>query len=56
VRHINLSDPTEAMPAFLTILLMPVTGSITDGILAGLFSYIILSLLKGRITPKKQRS
>ena len=52
VRHINLSDPTEAMPAFLTILLMPVTGSITDGILAGLFSYIILSLLKGRITPK----
>ena len=42
VRHINLSDPTEAMPAFLTILLMPVTGSITDGILAGLFSYIVL--------------
>lgn len=52
VRHINLSDPTEAMPAFLTILLMPVTGSITDGILAGLFSYILLSLLKGRITAK----
>ena len=52
VRHINLSDPTEAMPAFLTILLMPVTGSITDGILAGLFSYIVLSLLKGRITAK----
>ena len=44
VRHINLSDPTEAMPAFLTVLLMPVTGSITDGIVAGLFSYIILSL------------
>ena len=52
VRHINLSDPTEAMPAFLTILLMPVTGSITDGILAGLFSYILLSLLKERILPK----
>ncbi len=51
-RHINLSDPTEAMPAFLTILLMPVTGSITDGILAGLFSYIVLSLFKGRITAK----
>ena len=52
VRHINLSDPVESMPVFLTVLLMPVTGSITDGILAGLFSYILLSLLKGRITAK----
>lgn len=52
VRHINLSDPVESMPVFLTVLLMPVTGSITDGILAGLFSYILLSLLKGRILPK----
>ena len=45
VRHINLLDPTEAMPAFLTILLMPVTSSITDGIIAGLFCYIGLSLI-----------
>ena len=52
VRHINLSDPVESMPVFLTVLLMPVTGSITDGILAGLFSYILLSLLKERILPK----
>ena len=50
VRHINLSDPTEAMPAFLTILLMPVTGSITDGIVAGLFCYILLSLVAKRFT------
>jgi AGZA family xanthine/uracil permease-like MFS transporter len=33
------------MPAFLTILLMPVTGSISDGILAGLFTYIILTFI-----------
>ena len=45
MRHINLTDPTEAMPAFLTILLMPVTSSITDGIVAGLFCYIGLSLM-----------
>lgn len=45
IRHIKLSDPLEAMPAFLTILLMPVTGSITDGIIIGLSSYIILSFL-----------
>lgn len=45
IRHINLKDPAETMPAFLTILLMPVTGSITDGIVIGLFTYIILSFL-----------
>jgi AGZA family xanthine/uracil permease-like MFS transporter len=33
------------MPAFLSILLMPVTGSISDGILAGLLAYIILHYL-----------
>lgn len=43
VRHIKLTFNLEAMPAFLTILLMPITGSICDGILTGLISYIILS-------------
>jgi AGZA family xanthine/uracil permease-like MFS transporter len=45
VRHISLTKPEETMPAFLTILLMPVTGSISDGILAGLFTYIILTFI-----------
>ena len=45
IRHINLSDPKETLPAFITILLMPITGSITDGIIIGLFTYIILSLM-----------
>ena len=45
VRHISLIKPEETMPAFLTILLMPVTGSISDGILAGLFTYIILTFI-----------
>lgn len=43
VRHIKLTFNLEAMPAFLSILLMPITGSISDGILTGLISYIILS-------------
>ena len=43
VRHIKLTHNLEAMPAFLTILLMPITGSISDGILTGLITYIILS-------------
>jgi AGZA family xanthine/uracil permease-like MFS transporter len=47
VRNIKLTEASETLPAFLTILLMPVTGSITDGIVFGLVSYIVLSLIKG---------
>ena len=43
VRHISISRPKEAMPAFLCILLMPITGSITDGIIIGLATYIFAS-------------
>ena len=46
VRHISISESKEAMPAFLCILLMPITGSITDGIIFGLATYIILSFIE----------
>jgi len=46
VRHISISKPKEALPAFLCILLMPITGSITDGIIFGLATYIILSFIE----------
>ena len=46
VRHISISRPREAVPAFLCILLMPITGSITDGIIFGLATYIILSFIE----------
>lgn len=49
VRHIRLSWAADAMPAFLTILLMPITGSITDGIIAGLSTYVIFSYIDGWI-------
>jgi AGZA family xanthine/uracil permease-like MFS transporter len=47
VRHISISHPKEALPAFLCILLMPITGSITDGIIFGLATYILLSFIGG---------
>jgi AGZA family xanthine/uracil permease-like MFS transporter len=56
VSHINLSKPSETMPAFLTILLMPVTGSITDGIITGLFTYIIFSFIDGLVNRNKKDS
>jgi len=48
VRHIDFSDFTEAMPAFLTIVMMPFTYSIANGISFGLVMYPILKLVTGR--------
>lgn len=48
VQRIAWTDPTEAIPAFLTILVMPLTVSITDGIAFGLIAYSLLKLATGR--------
>jgi AGZA family xanthine/uracil permease-like MFS transporter len=48
VRGIAWDDPTEAIPAFLTIMMMPLAVSITDGIAFGFISCSILKLATGR--------
>ena len=42
------NDPTEAIPAFLTLIIMPLTINITEGIAFGLISYSLLKLVSGR--------
>ena len=48
VRRIDWDDPTEALPAFLTIMVMPLTISITDGIAFGFVAWVSLKLARGR--------
>lgn len=48
VRNIDFGDFTETLPAFLTIVLMPFTYSIANGISAGLVVYPLLKLITGR--------
>jgi AGZA family xanthine/uracil permease-like MFS transporter len=48
VADIPWDDYTVAIPAFLTIVLMPFTFSITNGIGAGFVSYAVLKLTSGR--------
>ncbi|MEU7615684.1 NCS2 family permease [Micromonospora rifamycinica] len=48
VRTIDWTDYEIAIPAFLTITLMPFTYSISNGIGAGIISYVLLKLAKGR--------
>jgi adenine/guanine/hypoxanthine permease len=48
VRRIRWDDSTEAIPAFLTIALMPFAFSITEGIAFGFIAYSLLKLVSGR--------
>lgn len=49
VRHIDFMDYQIGIPAFLTIILMPFTYSITVGIGAGFVSWVIIKVFTGRI-------
>jgi adenine/guanine/hypoxanthine permease len=48
VREIEWDDPTEAAPAFLTAILMPLTFNITHGLAAGIVVYTLAKLAAGR--------
>ena len=44
VTSIDFADPTEGIPAFITIMTMPFSYSISKGIMFGIISYIIAKL------------
>ncbi len=48
VRHIVWDDLTEAIPCFLTLVVMPLAMSITDGIAFGFIAYAVLKPATGR--------
>jgi AGZA family xanthine/uracil permease-like MFS transporter len=48
ITKIDFSDYTESIPAFLTIIMMPLTSSISEGIVFGMLSYVIINTLTGK--------
>jgi AGZA family xanthine/uracil permease-like MFS transporter len=48
VRFVDWDDLSEALPAFLCIVVMPLTMSITDGLAFGLISYVVLKAASGQ--------
>jgi len=48
VVHVNWEDPEEGIPAFLTIVLMPFTYSITVGIGAGFIAFVLIKAIRGK--------
>ena len=48
IMHIDFIDFAEAMPCFVTMLMMPFTASISEGIVLGMISYVIVRVCTGR--------
>jgi len=48
ILKIDLTDYTEAIPAFLTIIMMPIAYSISEGIVFGMLSYTLLKAFTGK--------
>ena len=48
VKDIDFTDPTEGIPAFLCLLMMVCAYSISDGIMFGILSYVIIKVLAGK--------
>ncbi len=46
--NIDWEDYTESIPAFLTLLIMPLAFSITQGISFGVISYVLLKIVSGK--------
>ena len=54
IKNIDFDNYAESIPAFITIIMMPLAYSISDGILLGMISYVVLNVLCGnfkKITP-----
>lgn len=49
VKDIDLSDFTESIPAFLTMIMMPLSYSIAEGLVFGILSYVVLKALTGKM-------
>ena len=54
VTHIDFDDLSEAIPSFLTIIFIPLSYSIADGIMLGIISYVLINAIVGKakkLTP-----
>lgn len=55
IRDINFDKITDGLPAFITIIGMPMTYSIGDGLTLGILSYVVINFLANLVSPKDER-
>lgn len=54
ITKIKFDDFSESLPAFICIITMPLTYSISNGILLGMITYVLMNMICGnfkKITP-----
>ena len=54
INHIPFDDFSESIPAFVCLIMMPMTYSISNGILLGMITYVLMNLICGKfkkLTP-----
>jgi len=49
---VDMDDIASAVPAFLTLIMMPLTYSIANGIGIGAIAYVLIKLLTGKYSKK----
>ncbi len=49
---VDMDDIASAVPAFLALIMMPLTYSISNGIAVGAISYVLIRLFTGKFTKK----
>ncbi|MGL5642636.1 MAG: NCS2 family permease, partial [Paraclostridium sp.] len=53
ILKINFDDFTDAIPAFITFIMMPLSYSVADGIMFGIIAYTFLKLVSGKTEKAK---
>ena len=48
IKDVDFNDFSECVPAYITMIVMPLAYSISDGIMLGLISYVVLNALSGK--------
>ena len=51
-KAIDMDDLSSAVPAFLTLILMPLTYSISNGIAMGAIAYVLIKLFTGKYSKQ----
>ena len=52
ISKVNMEDLRSAVPAFLTLIMMPLTYSIANGIGIGAISYVLITIFTGKYKMK----
>ena len=55
IKNLDFKNITEAVPAFITVLIMPLAYSIGDGIIYGIMSYVAINFLNNLFSKKEDR-